>query len=127
MSKLLGIDYGSKRVGVAVSDERGAIAFPRATFPNDKNLIPALAELIKKESVATVIVGDSRNAHGTDNPIMADIRRFAGDLEWETGAVIYFEPEFYTSVEARRSAGKHLVDAEAAAIILNSYIMRTAP
>lgn len=127
MSTLLGIDYGEKRVGVAISDERGAIAFPRATFPNDRTLLATLADLIRQKKIAAVVVGDSQNAHGADNPIMGKIRQFAGDIERETGVMVYFEPEFYTSVEARRDTAKNLVDAEAATIILNSYIARTKP
>jgi len=89
-------------------------------------LISSLADVIKKESITAVVVGDSRNARGEDNSIMTKIKQFAEDIKRETGVMVHFEPEFYTSVEARRDTGKHLVDAEAATIILNSYITRTA-
>lgn len=126
MPVLIGIDYGSKRVGVALSDERGAVAFPRTTYPNNHKLIPTLAELIQEKKVTAAVVGDSRNMKGEENPIAADIKQFAAHLKAKTAIPVHFEPEFYTSVEARRTTGKSVVDAESAAIILNSYITRTA-
>jgi len=128
--KLIGVDYGAKRVGVAISDERGVIAFPKATLPNDRALIPAMVDLIRKENVMTVVVGESRGGGGNENPVMQGARAFAEELEKSAAVAIQFEPEFYTSVEARRlsqEAGgtkKKEVDAQAAAIILNSYIAR---
>lgn len=124
--KLVGVDYGTKRVGIAVSDETGSVAFPKAVYPNDRHLVPDLVVLIKKEGAAAVVVGESKDMHGKDNPVMEGARRFAGDLARESGVPVHFEPEFYTSFEARRT--KHgdgtTVDAEAAAIILNSYILK---
>ena len=121
--KIIGIDYGGKRVGIALSDDNGTMAFPKAIFPNDRMLMTSMVELIKKEGVKKIIIGESKNKDGEDNPIMQKVKQFAGDLERETGLDVYFEPEYYTSLEARRlTEGKALVDAEAAAIILNSYI-----
>lgn len=125
--KHLGIDYGEKRVGIAVSDENGLLASPRAVFPNNRSLVSDLAALIKKEGVQAIVVGESRGRSGEDNPIMERARRFARDLERETGLAVHFEPEFYTSREARRLTAdtpQTLVDAEAAAIILSSFLSR---
>ncbi|OGG44352.1 hypothetical protein A2841_01025 [Candidatus Kaiserbacteria bacterium RIFCSPHIGHO2_01_FULL_48_10] len=124
MPKLIGVDYGTKRVGIAVSDERGVVAFPKATLPNDRALIPTIVDLIRKENAVTVVVGESRNSEGADNPIMENARGFAARLERAAAVTVTFEPEFYTSVEARRNLEKKEVDAEAAALILNSYITR---
>lgn len=127
MAVLIGIDYGAKRVGVAVSDERGAIAFPRATYPNDRTLLPAIIDLVHNENARAVVIGDSRNLKGKDNPITPEVQRFAASLQSAVAVPVHYEPEFYTSVEARRDTGKRAVDAEAAAILLNSYITRTSP
>ncbi len=104
--KLVGIDYGTKRVGVAVSDDSGSVAFPRMTVPNDRMLMTSLKEFIQKERAAAVVLGESKGRDGTDNPVMKDIRFFAGELERETGVTVHYEPEFYTSVEARRLAAE---------------------
>ena len=125
--KIIGIDYGTKRVGVAVSDDSGSVAFPKAVFPNDRTLIPTLVSFIKKENADEVIVGESRNSEGAENPVMKNIRHFAQELAREADVAVMFEPEFYSSVEARRfEAPGALVDAKAAAIILNSYLARKA-
>lgn len=123
--KRVGIDFGTKRVGLAVSDETGSIAFPRAVFPNDRHLLAEVVGLVRAEQVGEVVVGESRGFDGADNPVMAAARRFAREVGQESGVPVVFEPEFYTTVEARRTAGPAaLVDAEAAAIMLNSYLNR---
>jgi RNase H-fold protein (predicted Holliday junction resolvase) len=83
------------------------------------------------EKAELVVIGESKARDGSDNPVMRHARHFVGNLERETGLPVVFEPEFYSSAEARllkeQSSGRveALVDAEAAAIILNSYIART--
>lgn len=131
--KLIGIDYGTKRVGIAVSDDAGKMAFPRAILRNDKNLIPELKALIEKERAEGIVVGESKNLSGEDNAVMAAIKSFAETLQLSCGVPIYFEPEFYSSKEARQLSEdvhkrnkKEYVDARAAAIILNSYLARSA-
>lgn len=123
--KYLGIDYGTKRVGFAVSDDAGRLAFPKMTLPNDRALVGDTVAFIKKESVGHIVVGESKNNQGSENQVMRSARWFAKELEREVGLPVTFEPEFYSSVEARRltDGGKH-VDAEAAAIILSSYLGR---
>lgn len=125
MAKIIGIDYGSKRVGVALSDESGSVAFAHSTLQNDNLLIPMLTALMRAEKVNTVVIGESRDKDGIENPIMKSAHAFAEALENVITVAIYFEPEFYTSVEARRDSDEQFVDAKAAAIILNSFIERT--
>lgn len=123
--KMVGIDYGSKRVGVAVSDDAGRIVFPKMTLPNDRMLISDLVAFLRKEGVHGVVIGESRSLSGTENPIMHDIRRFVGELERASELPVHYEPELFSSVEARTLSGKEgAVDAHAAAIILSSYLGR---
>jgi RNase H-fold protein (predicted Holliday junction resolvase) len=56
---------------------------------------------------------------------MQGVKRFVAALQQASPVTVHFEPEFYSSLEARKTSGKHLVDAEAAAIILNSFLTRT--
>jgi putative Holliday junction resolvase len=127
---MIGIDYGTKRVGVAVTDDGGKVAFPRMTLPNDRMLMSELKNFIAKEKVDEIVVGESKGPGG-DNPIMKDIKLFVGELGRATQLPVIYEPEFYTSVEARRLAAEagsknpKLIDAEAAAVILNSYLAKT--
>lgn len=125
MAKLIGIDFGTKRVGVAVSDESGSVAFPKTTLANDRALIPAVVALIRGENASAVVVGESHDMNGNDNIVMSATRSFVSDLEKAVAVTVYFEPEFYSSREARREGQQGSVDAQAAAIILNSFITRT--
>src|SRR5262249_34574308 len=94
--KRIGIDYGTKRVGVAVSDASGAVAFPKMTLANDRMLMSSLKELVAAEGIEEIVLGESMGPKG-DNSVMAHIRRFARELERETGCAVVYEPEFYTS------------------------------
>jgi hypothetical protein len=57
--RYLGIDYGAKRIGLAVSDEAGTIAFPRETIANMSGAIAAIRAIIQKEHIGFVVVGDT--------------------------------------------------------------------
>ena len=121
--RYLGIDYGMKRVGVALSDETSEFALPHNVLPNDKKLLAAVAGICRDKDVGAIILGESKNFAGEDNPIMKNIREFKIRLEKETGLFVHFEPEFFTSVEAGRIQGKNAkLDASAAALILKSFL-----
>lgn len=124
--KLLGIDFGRKRVGIAVSDEEQKIAFPKAVYSNDKKLINRIADYCAENSVGGIVLGESRNFKGEDNPVMKDILKFKKKFEEATNLPVFMEPEFMTSSEAEkmRAEGddKEMLDASAAAVILQSYL-----
>ncbi len=122
--KYLGIDYGSKRMGVAISDERGVIAFPRMVLPNDAALMRALARLITDEKVGHVVVGDARALSGAENPVTQEADAFAESLARESGVPLSRAFEAWSSIEASRYApeGKGHDDAAAAAIILQRFL-----
>ncbi len=120
--KLLGIDFGSKKVGVAVADTEAGIAIPKAVFPNNKFLLGEIKQLIKGSDVSLVVMGESKNFEMKQNIIMQDANAFAKMLQSD-GIDVVFEPEFMTSQQARRDQGDNeFVDASAAAIILQSYL-----
>ena len=119
----MGIDYGSKRVGVALTDESASVAFPKAVLPNDRYLTSVLKEMIIANGVSEIVIGESKNNLGAENSIARSARALAGRLD-EEGVIIHFEPEQYSSQEARTHTGEFLVDAEAAAIILNSFLTK---
>ncbi len=121
--RFLGIDFGTKRVGVALSDEGGSFAFPHSVQKNDKGLFERICRIAEEESVEMIIMGESRDYSGNANPIMQDIEAFKLRLEKETELKVILEPEFLTSAEAQRIQGKHDgLDASAAALILKSYL-----
>lgn len=123
--RLLGIDYGSKRVGIALSDEAGLMAFPEKVLPNDKELIKTIESLVSKKSVSEIVIGHSKDRDGGDNTIHTAVTNFINDLTLHVGLPVHLEPEQYTTQEAIRFQGRtDMTDAAAAAVILNSYITR---
>jgi len=123
--RLLGIDYGSKRVGIALSDDKGLMAFPHSVIKNDDVLLESILEIIDAEKVEMIVVGHSFDREGGLNPIHEDASKFIDALRARVTCAIELEPEQYTTQEAVRFQGKtEHTDSAAASIILNSYIMR---
>ena len=139
--RYLGIDYGSKRVGVAVSDETGEFALPLVVLPNTPKFLSEIKKIITEKKVGAVVLGESKNFKGEDNAIMFDIRKLKEELEQKTGLSVHLEAEFLTSAEAQRmntcepeqsrksgvrmrrpKVDNDMLDASAAAIILQSFL-----
>lgn len=120
--RLIGIDYGEKRVGIASTDESGQFALPRCVFSNDENLYTEIEKLASKERVKRIILGESKKLDGSDNVITKDIEIFKRELE-SRGFEVIMHPEVFTSMEAERIQGKgEMLDASAASLILKNYI-----
>jgi putative holliday junction resolvase len=120
--KLMAIDYGSKRVGIASTDETGHFALPRAVWPNDEALLSQIIEFKNKEKIEQIIIGESKNLDGSLNPIQQNINKLKTELE-TLGIKVISHPEVFTTVEARRLQGQtSMTDASAAALILKSYL-----
>ena len=122
--KYLGIDYGVKRVGLAVSDAMGGIAFPRTTFPNDAKLIEGIQKILADEKVEAIVVGDTRSFSGHANDVTQEAEEFMQRLAEATGLVVTRAWEAGSSIEASRYTedGNGHDDASAAAIILQRYL-----
>lgn len=125
--KLLGIDYGTKRIGLAVGDQETGVAAPLRIIDNDTQASNKIAQIIKKKDIETTVIGESKKLSGEENPVMEHIHQFADRLRDLTSADIAFIDESYTSAEARRQPdAPELVDGSAAALILQSYLDQTA-
>lgn len=123
--KYLGIDYGSKRIGVAISDENARLAFPRMVMANTKTFVDEIVAFIEKEHVQGIVLGESHDRNNIPNPIMKKIHIFADELRACTILPIFFVSEAYTSQEAKHIQGENAMhDASAAAIILQSFLDR---
>lgn len=120
--RFLGIDYGTVRIGTALSDEGGTIAFPHAVYPNDAQILKKLLEIKEREDVGAVIIGESRNFQGEENPVMEKVRTFSKKVEKKLGVPVSFEPEFLTTAQVKHNEREGMRDAQAAAIILQSYL-----
>jgi putative Holliday junction resolvase len=123
--KYLGIDYGSKKVGFAQSDDDGTLAFPLMIAPNDQTLFKDTLELIREMKIGTVVIGESVDGNGKPNAIAKEARAFGTKIENAMDVKIVFEKEWYSTVEARKqpgNEGNHEVDDQAAAIVLQRYL-----
>jgi putative Holliday junction resolvase len=124
--KYLGIDFGTKKTGIAISDEAGTMGFPHAVKPTDPRLLDDLALLIKEKGIDAAVMGESTDFGGQENKVAAQARGFADDLSARTGIPVHYEPEMFTTQAARRlpdgsrMEGSPDVDASAAALILTS-------
>ncbi len=122
--KYLGVDYGTKRIGVAVSDDDGKVAFPLSVVASDQKALGAVAALAQEKKVEKIILGESRDFKGQPNDVMEDIEQFKIDLAEMSGLPVEYEPEFMTSAMASREGESKSLDASAAALILQSYLDR---
>jgi putative Holliday junction resolvase len=121
--RYIGIDYGEKRVGVAVSDESRALAFPLKVLPNSPQLVSEIAEICREQQAALAVVGDSKDFAQNDNEIMKEVWPFVEALREAAKIPVELHPEFLTSHQAEKLQGKNeMLDASAAAILLQSFL-----
>jgi putative holliday junction resolvase len=121
--RILGLDYGAKRIGIALSDETEGFAFPKETIANDALARDRILEIIEAEKVAAVVIGDARAASGAENPVTFEADRFAEELGEAIAIPMHRAWEAWSSVEASRFAPKGVHDdSAAAAIILQRFL-----
>jgi putative Holliday junction resolvase len=131
--RVLALDHGSKRIGLALSDEMGLIAQPLDYLdaePSDR-FFQQLKEIVDRKQVGEVLVGIPRNMNGTYGPAAEKARDFVATLKTVLTVPIKTWDERLTSVQAnrflietgmRRDKRKERVDQTAAAILLQSYL-----
>ena len=123
--RILGIDYGTKRIGVAVSDESRTFALPVVVVKNSDIALREIIEIARQHEAKEIVIGESRNYRLQPNAIFEEADAFKKELE-KAGYKVHLELEFMTSVNADRFQGKtDMTDASAAALILQSYLDRT--
>ncbi len=122
--KFLGIDYGEKRVGIAVSDESATFALPKDVIPNDASMLEKIQLLIEEERIREIVIGDALAEGGGQNQITAKADAFAETLGKLASAPVHRSREAWSSQEAARFAppGETHNDSAAAAIILQRFL-----
>jgi putative Holliday junction resolvase len=138
--RFLGIDYGTKRIGVSISDENHTLAFPKEIVENDADTFLRIGEIIKKENVSEIVVGESVDFSGKLNALSGRIEVFILELQEKFKLPVHKQKEFLTSVEARKAGSSKKdfnpsqahskvkqiksgrIDASAAALILQRYL-----
>lgn len=121
--KIIGVDFGSKRIGIATADTDAKIAFPKCVLKNDQGFFEMFKQLCQDENIELVVLGESKNFQMEDNLIMAEIIKFKDRIEKELALKVQMQSEFMTSMQAVHDQGENdMLDASAATIILQSYL-----
>lgn len=133
--KYLGIDYGTKRVGIAISDEGGTLAFPYKVLKNDMALLDTIHNICGQENVSAIVVGESMDLSGAPNKIMGSIEELVKNLEADLGLPVYLQKEFMTSLHSGKAFTKDIFsdrqikkekelkdDSKSATLILQRYL-----
>ena len=133
MQKIMGIDYGDARTGVAVSDLLCSIVGSTTVVPsrNREKAIADIVRIAKENQVGEIVVGLPKNMDGTEGPRALLCREFAALLKEATGLPVTMWDERRTTVEAHNILSQHnyhgkkrknTVDAVAASLILEGYL-----
>jgi len=132
MERILAIDFGERRIGLALSDPLGITAqgLPTIDTKKTKEIFSYLQGIIKEKKVARVVVGMPRNMNGSIGPKGEEVKKFIGKLTQKTGVKVIAWDERLTSVQSKKSmreAGtkqkkKEVVDRISATLILQSYL-----
>lgn len=133
--RILGIDFGKRRIGVAISDPTGTIATGMKTIENDPCAYGEIARIVTENDVSMIVVGYPLTLKGEASKKAAEVRDFLSTLKEHVNVPIRLQDERFTSKEAlsmmidmnttrkqRREKGK--IDEIAAAIILQSFLNR---
>ena len=131
--RVLAIDYGSKRIGIAISDPFRLFPSITLTLTNDKNIFSELLKIISEKNIDKIILGYPDNESKTTTQIAKDILKFKSELERKLKIQIDLWDEHLTSQMAAsriissvtkksKRQNKSLIDAQSAAIILEEYL-----
>ena len=121
--RFLGIDYGTKRIGLALSDEEGKFAYPHVVLKNMPQVVEQISKICRDERGGEIGLGWSLNYRRRENPLMRRVNTFRTALATATNLPIVLEDEVLTTREADQEIGPDdFTDARAAAIILRTYL-----
>jgi putative Holliday junction resolvase len=131
-TRLLGIDHGDSRIGLAISDELGSFAHPYRTLQSGARVMDEIRGIVERERISGIVIGLPKNMDGTIGPSAAKAKSFGEQLSQVIPATkILFWDERLTTREAQRvlhAAGKNtkqskkMIDQVAAQILLQNYL-----
>jgi putative Holliday junction resolvase len=129
----MGIDYGSKRIGIALCDPLLTFAYSHKTIINDKNFLKELKVIIDEMNVVTIILGLPSDSYQASKKLAEEVRKLKKELEIKfLMEVILWDEEFTSSLaeqqvldsvkSMKKRKDKGLIDRNSAAIILQEYL-----
>jgi putative Holliday junction resolvase len=131
--RILGIDYGQKRVGLAMSDPLGITSQPLPFLPNDKQMFTNLKKMVEEHQIKEIVVGLPITMKGTASEMTLETEKFAQELEKHISIPIILQDERLSTMESEklliaadvsRKKRKEVRDSMAASIILQDYLER---
>lgn len=131
--RILAIDYGARRIGIAITDPLRMFSIPLSTIPNDRNMWTALLRIFDSYEIELVVIGYPLKESGEKSSSTEMVEKFRDELEKKIQQEIIFIDERYSSEIAqqrilelvpskKKRRDKSLVDKNAAAVILQSYL-----
>ena len=132
--RVLGIDFGAKRIGLSISDPLGIIATPLDTFKNDEGFWDLLKALVVNQKIGSCVVGKPLTLRGESGPKAKEVEKFVERLKIELDLEVHlFDERFSTSMAEQtlktmntkkkaRNPKSGTLDSMAAAIILQDYL-----
>lgn len=132
-TRIMSIDFGLKRIGIALSDPFKKFALPYTTVLNDVKVFENLKKIIEEKSIEKIVLGLPDDSPNSANSVFKEVMKFKSELEKRFGLEIILWNETHTSKIAERRIiesvkskkkrrDKALIDMHAAAIILSEYL-----
>ncbi len=132
-SRVMALDFGMKRIGIALSDSLKLFAYPHTTLPNDDKFYEALKSIINEKMISEIILGIPTEIKASKTSVVKDIEKFKTELEKKFSLKVILWDESYTSSIAQQKIlesvnkkqkrqNKGLLDMYSAAVILQEYL-----
>lgn len=136
MSRVLGIDFGTRRIGLALSDPTGTLASPLPFLENNgvPQVTAKLKELAKAHGIQTVVIGMPRNMDGTYGPAADKVREFIAQIQPHLSAKVVTQDERLSTAQAARDLSqmgltqkelRQKVDSSSACLIVQQFLDRS--
>ena len=134
MGKILAIDYGKKRIGIAISDSKKSIAFPLKTIVN-KEIFFYLKEIIQTEKIEAIVLGEPKSLNNKGNILFLEVIKFKKKIISLFSLPVYLVDERFTSkiaskiildanIKKMKRRDKSLIDKVSASLILETYLKK---
>ena len=135
MGKILAIDFGKKRIGLAITDSEKIIASPLKTVAN-KDIFSFLKKFLINEDIECIVLGDPKTKRNHQNELIKDLEKFNNKIKNKFKIPVHFIDERFTSkiayriildsnIKKMKRRDKSLVDKVSASLILETYLKKT--
>lgn len=132
-ARILAIDYGEKRIGIAITDPLNIFAYPLITIQNDKDFFNNLKSILTQYKVVKILIGNPIKEDGSISKLLVKIEELKNEIEQKFNIPVILVDERYTSEIAKqriiesvkskkKRKDKSLLDKNAAAVILEDYM-----